>query len=199
MIRCPFNNFGKCNNECPFAEDDATRCGLQRGLAVIEGVVRGIHSCELASKNATTTTNQLVGSIAQSVSALVVSVGKMSQPAPAQPEQPRLQLEDEETPAPMFAEDWVKAHGADWFVGKLTNDVWTAFVIDCDDGKAVKRTHLGLGKKSGEIPPEGRPVTQRTLTAIVRNFNPDFTLARTTKSVYAPRKFVRIRIDGGAE
>ena len=199
MVRCPFNNFSKCNNECPFAEDDATRCGLQRGMAAIEGVVRGIHANASVTKNHAIMASQSAEAVAKSAAALVVSVGKMSQPAPAQPEQPRLQLEAEETPAPMFAEDWVKAHGSDWFVGKLTNDVWTAFVIDCDDGKAVKRTHLGLGTKCGEIPPEGRPVTQRTLTAIVRNFNPDFTLARTTKSVYAPRKFVRIRIDGGAE
>lgn len=193
MVRCPFNNFSKCNGECPFAEDKATRCGLQRGLAAIEGVARGIHSCELASKNATTMTNQLVGSIAQSTSALVVSVGKMSQPAPAQPDQPRMALEDEEKLAPMFAEEWVESRGASWFVGKTTGSVWAMFVAACEDGKAVKRTRVKVSSNSTEC----HEITQRTLTALVRHVYP-FIIAVRANNGRDRHVFVRVATVGDA-
>ena len=44
MIRCPFNNFSKCDGSCPFSMPDFTSCRLATALVAIEGSVKGIHA-----------------------------------------------------------------------------------------------------------------------------------------------------------
>lgn len=194
MVRCPFNNFSKCNNECPFAEDDATRCGLQRGMAAIEGVARGIHANASVTKNHAIMASKSAEAVAKSAAALVASVGKMSQPAPEQPEQPRLALDDEEKPAPMFAEEWIASRGAAWFVGKTTGAVWAMFNAACEDGKAVKRTRV---KVSWHVA-DDREITQRTLTSLVRHVYPFITAVRANNG-RDRHMFVRVATVGDAE
>lgn len=43
MIRCPFNNFSKCDGCCPFHTADFTTCRLATALVAIEGAAKGIH------------------------------------------------------------------------------------------------------------------------------------------------------------
>lgn len=42
MIRCPFNNFSKCDGSCPFSMPDFSGCRLATSMTAIEGIVRGI-------------------------------------------------------------------------------------------------------------------------------------------------------------
>ena len=41
MLRCPFNNFSKCDGSCPFSMPDFVSCRLSTALIAIEGVCRG--------------------------------------------------------------------------------------------------------------------------------------------------------------
>lgn len=41
MLRCPFNNFSKCDGSCPFSMQDFTSCRLATALIAIEGICRG--------------------------------------------------------------------------------------------------------------------------------------------------------------
>ena len=43
MIRCPFNNFSKCDGSCPFSMPDFVSCRIATALIAIEGQTRGIH------------------------------------------------------------------------------------------------------------------------------------------------------------
>ena len=43
MIRCPFNNFSKCDGSCPFHTADFTTCKLDTNLTAIAGAAKGIH------------------------------------------------------------------------------------------------------------------------------------------------------------
>lgn len=42
MLRCPFNNFSKCDGSCPFSMPDFAGCKIATSLTAIEGIVRGI-------------------------------------------------------------------------------------------------------------------------------------------------------------
>lgn len=42
MLRCPFNNFSKCDGSCPFSTPDFAACKLASGLVALEGIARGI-------------------------------------------------------------------------------------------------------------------------------------------------------------
>lgn len=42
MLRCPFNNFSKCDGSCPFSMPDFSGCRLATSMTAIEGIVRGI-------------------------------------------------------------------------------------------------------------------------------------------------------------
>lgn len=44
MLRCPFNNFSKCDGSCPFSMPDFAGCRIATALAAIEGQTRGIHA-----------------------------------------------------------------------------------------------------------------------------------------------------------
>ena len=44
MIRCPFNNFSKCEGSCPFSMPDFTGCRLATALVAIEGATKGMHA-----------------------------------------------------------------------------------------------------------------------------------------------------------
>lgn len=44
MIRCPFNNFSKCDGSCPFSMPDFTGCRLATALVAIEGASKGMHA-----------------------------------------------------------------------------------------------------------------------------------------------------------
>ena len=44
MIRCPFNNFSKCDGSCPFSMPDFTGCRLATALVAIEGAAKGMHA-----------------------------------------------------------------------------------------------------------------------------------------------------------
>lgn len=44
MIRCPFNNFSKCDGSCPFSMPDFTGCRLATALVAIEGATKGTHA-----------------------------------------------------------------------------------------------------------------------------------------------------------
>ena len=41
MLRCPFNNFSKCDGSCPFSTENFTACKLASLLISIEGLCRG--------------------------------------------------------------------------------------------------------------------------------------------------------------
>lgn len=197
MIRCPFNNFTKCNADCPFSTDDMTRCDLQRSLAAIEGVARGIHSNAQAASNTAKQTSSIVGSIAQSASAMVVTVGKLAQSAEshavAQTQLPII----EDKPEPMLAEQWVRERGIDWFDGRSTSQVWDAFVKACTDGRAIKKTQLLTSHKKGHTKPEsGEPVNQRRLTAIVGRVFISLAIVRADENGNRCI-FVRTNVNGG--
>ena len=51
MLRCPFNNFSKCDGSCPFSMPDFTSCRIATALAALEGQTRGIHA-QLVTVNA---------------------------------------------------------------------------------------------------------------------------------------------------
>ena len=51
MIRCPFNNFSKCDGSCPFSMPDFASCRIATALATIEGQTRGAHA-QLVTVNA---------------------------------------------------------------------------------------------------------------------------------------------------
>ena len=42
MIRCPFNNFSKCDGSCPWSQPNFTDCGLRADLAEVNGKTSGI-------------------------------------------------------------------------------------------------------------------------------------------------------------
>lgn len=42
MIRCPFNNFSKCDGSCPWSQPNFTDCGLRADLAEVNGKASGI-------------------------------------------------------------------------------------------------------------------------------------------------------------
>lgn len=51
MLRCPFNNFSKCDGACPFSMPDFAGCRIATALAALEGQTRGIHA-QLVTVNA---------------------------------------------------------------------------------------------------------------------------------------------------
>lgn len=51
MIRCPFNNFSKCDGSCPFSTANFTHCGLSALLTSLEGQSRG-QLAQIATANA---------------------------------------------------------------------------------------------------------------------------------------------------
>lgn len=51
MLRCPFNNFSKCEGACPFSMPDFASCRIATALAAIEGQTRGAHA-QLVTVNA---------------------------------------------------------------------------------------------------------------------------------------------------
>lgn len=51
MLRCPFNNFSKCDGSCPFSMPDFASCRIATALAAIEGQTRGAHA-QLVTVNA---------------------------------------------------------------------------------------------------------------------------------------------------
>lgn len=51
MLRCPFNNFSKCDGSCPFSMPDFAGCRIATALAAIEGQTRGAHA-QLVTVNA---------------------------------------------------------------------------------------------------------------------------------------------------
>ncbi len=51
MLRCPFNNFSKCDGSCPFAMKDFIDCLLAVAARNIEGQSKGIHA-QLVTANA---------------------------------------------------------------------------------------------------------------------------------------------------
>lgn len=51
MIRCPFNNFSKCDGSCPFSTQDFAACKLASLLIAIEGQSRG-QLAQIATANA---------------------------------------------------------------------------------------------------------------------------------------------------
>ena len=51
MIRCPFNNFSKCDGSCPFSTENFKACKLASLLVAIEGLGRGTVA-QLATANA---------------------------------------------------------------------------------------------------------------------------------------------------
>lgn len=51
MLRCPFNNFSKCDGSCPFSMPDFAGCKLAVLLAQVEGQSRG-HLAQLNNVNA---------------------------------------------------------------------------------------------------------------------------------------------------
>ena len=44
MLRCPFNNFSKCDGSCPFSMPDFAGCKLATSLVAIGGQTQGIHA-----------------------------------------------------------------------------------------------------------------------------------------------------------
>lgn len=51
MLRCPFNNFSKCDGSCPFSMPDFASCRIATALVALEGQTRGAHA-QLVTVNA---------------------------------------------------------------------------------------------------------------------------------------------------
>lgn len=90
MLRCPFNNFSKCDGNCPFSTENFNACKLASALTIIEGLGRS------QAAQATTTNAHLV-EIKEKLDALAAGPALADgQDAPRvvckHPEQPRLML-----------------------------------------------------------------------------------------------------------
>ena len=51
MLRCPFNNFSKCDGSCPFSMPDFTSCRLATALVAIESICKG-QAAQVVTTNA---------------------------------------------------------------------------------------------------------------------------------------------------
>lgn len=87
MLRCPFNNFSKCDGSCPFSMQDFASCRLATALIAIEGICRG----QVAQA---TTTNAHLVEVKEKLDAIATKDGGESKMRSVcgHPEQPRLML-----------------------------------------------------------------------------------------------------------
>lgn len=87
MLRCPFNNFSKCDGSCPFSMQDFASCRLATALIAIEGIARG----QVAQA---TTTNAHLVEVKEKLDAIATKDGGESKMRSVcgHPEQPRLML-----------------------------------------------------------------------------------------------------------
>ena len=91
MLRCPFNNFSKCDGSCPFSTDNFNACKLASLLLTIEGLGRGTVS-QLVTVNA-----HLV-EVKDRIDALGTHAPESQKPTKRttakHPDQPRVRLSD---------------------------------------------------------------------------------------------------------
>ena len=114
-IRCPFNNFSKCNPHCPFSTTGLDACSIASRLIAIEGKVEGMlqHVCALSKSME---------------DGIKVSVEDAAADTQQLQEQPKLPLASYGS-----IEDYVDTKGVDHFKGIKTNDAYREFIKECKD------------------------------------------------------------------
>ena len=140
MLRCPFNNFSKCDGSCPFSEDNFNSCLLATNGNMTAGRLMGTLNRLDDLKKDVARVNAALTAIIERLDGLELEEAQGPEPAPA-------------PPRPQTLEEWLLERGAEHFKGMRTKAAYREYLADMRAGRVETLN--------------GVPCTQRVLTAAV--------------------------------
>lgn len=122
MLRCPFNNFSKCDGSCPFSTDNFNECRIAGLLIALEGQSRG-QLAQIATANAhMVELKAMVEGLAERVDGIELADHDDLAPVPEVPRRP------------MGLIEWIESRGKAVFVGMTTTDAYRTYLVEVSAG-----------------------------------------------------------------